>query len=42
LEACDRSACGQVSPPQGLYLANVIYPDDPFKSEQVQPKPHEV
>ena len=30
LEACDRSACGPVSPPQGLYLAEVCYPTDPF------------
>ncbi|MEX0283189.1 MAG: tRNA pseudouridine(38-40) synthase TruA [Paracoccaceae bacterium] len=30
LEACDRSACGPVAPPQGLYLAGVGYPDDPF------------
>ena len=30
LEAKDRAACGPVSPPQGLYLAHVVYPDDPF------------
>ncbi|MGH1445763.1 MAG: tRNA pseudouridine(38-40) synthase TruA [Cognatishimia sp.] len=30
LEAKDRAACGPVSPPQGLYLADVIYPDSPF------------
>ena len=30
LEACDRAACGPVSPPQGLYLAGVSYPVDPF------------
>lgn len=30
LVACDRAACGPVSPPQGLYLAGVGYPDDPF------------
>lgn len=30
LEACDRAACGPVCPPQGLYLAGVSYPDDPF------------
>lgn len=28
--ACDRAQCGPVSPPQGLYLAGVQYPDDPF------------
>lgn len=32
LEACDRAECGPVSPPGGLYLANVIYPSDPFKT----------
>jgi tRNA pseudouridine38-40 synthase len=31
LEACDRAACGPVSPPQGLYLVGVGYPDDPFE-----------
>lgn len=30
LKARDRAACGTVSPPQGLYLAGVGYPDDPF------------
>lgn len=30
LEACDRAACGPVCPPQGLHLAHVTYPDDPF------------
>ena len=30
LEARNRAACGPVSPPQGLYLAGVSYPDDPF------------
>jgi tRNA pseudouridine38-40 synthase len=30
LEACDRAACGPVCPPQGLYLARVGYPADPF------------
>jgi tRNA pseudouridine38-40 synthase len=30
LEACDRAACGPVCPPQGLYLAGVGYPDNPF------------
>jgi tRNA pseudouridine38-40 synthase len=30
LEAKDRSACGPVSPPQGLYLNDVIYETDPF------------
>lgn len=32
LDACDRAACGPVCPPHGLYLANAIYPDDPFTS----------
>jgi len=30
LDAKDRAACGPVCPPQGLYLSEVIYPEDPF------------
>lgn len=30
LEARDRAACGPVCPPQGLYLAHVTYPENPF------------
>jgi tRNA pseudouridine38-40 synthase len=30
LEKRARSACGPVSPPEGLYLMGVGYPDDPF------------
>ena len=30
LDAKDRAACGPVCPPQGLYLAQVCYPNDPF------------
>ncbi|MEM6609374.1 MAG: tRNA pseudouridine(38-40) synthase TruA [Pseudomonadota bacterium] len=30
LEAKDRAACGPVAPPDGLYLAAVSYPEDPF------------
>ncbi|NNK77453.1 MAG: tRNA pseudouridine(38-40) synthase TruA [Litoreibacter sp.] len=30
LEAQDRAACGPVCPPEGLYLAGVSYPNDPF------------
>ncbi|GFE65249.1 tRNA pseudouridine(38-40) synthase TruA [Litoreibacter roseus] len=31
LDAKDRAACGPVSPPEGLYLSGVGYPDDPFE-----------
>lgn len=30
LAAKNRAACGPVSPPQGLYLCGVSYPQDPF------------
>lgn len=30
LAAADRSRCGPVAPPDGLYLRSVSYPDDPF------------
>ncbi len=30
LEAKDRSACGPVSPPHGLYLTDVVYESNPF------------
>lgn len=30
LDAKDRTACGPVSPPQGLYLTHVHYPELPF------------
>lgn len=30
LEARDRARCGPVSPPHGLYLTGVGYPEDPF------------
>ncbi len=30
LEARDRAACGPVAPPDGLYLSEVRYPEDPF------------
>ncbi|MEM6276967.1 MAG: tRNA pseudouridine(38-40) synthase TruA [Pseudomonadota bacterium] len=32
LEARERSQCGPVCPPQGLALARVTYPEDPFQS----------
>lgn len=33
LRAADRSTCGPVCPPQGLYLAGVGYPKDPFAEQ---------
>jgi len=30
LKARDRAACGPVCPPEGLYLADVTYPENPF------------
>jgi tRNA pseudouridine38-40 synthase len=30
LQARDRAACGPVSPPDGLYLTGVGYPEGPF------------
>ncbi|MGS4945301.1 tRNA pseudouridine(38-40) synthase TruA [Meridianimarinicoccus sp. RP-17] len=36
LMARDRAACGPVCPPQGLYLAHVGYPDDPFADAVAQ------
>ncbi len=30
LSAKDRTACGPVSPPDGLYLTSVVYPEEPF------------
>lgn len=37
LMARDRAACGPVCPPQGLYLAHVGYPDDPFDPAPSEP-----
>ena len=34
LRARDRASCGPVCPPDGLYLAGVAYPDDPFARSQ--------
>ncbi|HEY9039514.1 MAG TPA: tRNA pseudouridine(38-40) synthase TruA [Roseovarius sp.] len=36
LDACDRGACGPVCPPQGLYLANVVYAQDPFARQDAR------
>lgn len=33
LAACDRAACGPVSPPDGLYLTGVGYATDPFAAD---------
>lgn len=33
LAAADRSRCGPVAPPEGLYLTGVGYSDDPFGTE---------
>ncbi len=39
LAARDRAACGPVSPPDGLYLAGVKYPVDPFGPDRADPIP---
>ncbi len=39
LAAKERAACGPVCPPQGLYLAAVIYPEDPFASIDLSAAP---
>lgn len=37
LEARDRAACGPVCPPQGLYLTEAVYPEDPFDPASGRP-----
>jgi len=32
LESRNRAECGPVCPPQGLYLAGVTYPENPFNT----------
>lgn len=39
LAARDRAACGPVCPPQGLYLAAVAYPRDPFAQDRPEAPP---
>ena len=38
LAACDRSACGPVAPPTGLYLTHVGYAEDPFRGAPACPR----
>jgi tRNA pseudouridine38-40 synthase len=37
LHAVDRSACGAVAPPEGLYLVKVDYPTDPGRPARMPP-----
>ncbi|WP_316015482.1 tRNA pseudouridine(38-40) synthase TruA [Roseobacter sp. HKCCA0434] len=38
LEARDRTRCGPVAPPQGLYLMSVEYPEDLFATVALRPE----